>query len=170
MNSFLQAFLGTSLIISMSSCVSTNGISNDPVKKIYATYTVQQPGNIPVDPDGNPLPLPRTVNYVVYVETSTGDVNWDEAWIDGGHYKVNAILLKEGPFDAGVNVSTGRKMIINPSKNNQLWQLELQRDYKDNNDSLNKLKGELILQGNFKGKKVIHKTSDLVEIEGFAAV
>ncbi|MBI3138629.1 MAG: hypothetical protein HYZ15_08605 [Sphingobacteriales bacterium] len=95
-------------------------------RKSYGYYSERLPGNIPVDPNGNPLPGfgPDTL-YTLYMETAAGELNWDSAWVGEKTFTIIAQLLQDPVAKAGIEKSGNQPVIIRAGKGAVLWRLDL---------------------------------------------
>ena len=153
------------LCISLLSCAQSKHL----VKNVYATYTVHLPGNIAVDRNGNSISSGDTLN-TIYVETTTGQIHWTRAWKDGKDYSVIKTLITESSFDAGINKMTNEKIIMHSTGGNKLWKLQLVPGENFFLAPLKTLRGEIILQGMYHGKKITQKIFKQIEIVSIPSV
>ncbi len=96
------------------------------LRKSYAYYSERLPGNIPVDSNGNPLPGsgPDTL-YTIYMETGTGELYWDSAWVGEKTFTVIAQLLQDPVVKAGMEKNGNQPALIRAGKGAVLWRLDL---------------------------------------------
>ena len=158
MNKYLFSILFSS--ISIISCSQTKY----GIKKIYAFSAERLPGNIPVDAQGNSLYKgPDTLN-TIYIETSGKDIQWNSAWKNGKMYSINAMLIIGLPYEAGIKKSNNQKVLISAAPGSKLWQLELVPAEGKKKSPVKARPGEIILEGIYKGKKIIQKIDKQVEL------
>ena len=153
------------LSVSLLSCAQSKHL----VKNVYATYTVHLPGNIAVDRNGNSISPGDTLN-TIYVETTTGQIRWTRARKNGKDYSVIKTLITESPFDAGTNKMTNEKIILHSTEGNKLWKLQLVPGEIFFIAPLKTLRGEIILQGMYHGKKITQKIFKQIEIVSIPSV
>lgn len=140
--------------------------SKSVIKKSYGYYIFRLPGNIPVDMNGEPLPGFRgdTVQ-TIYIETSVKDIKWDSAWKQNHAYTIIITPVNEAKVDVGLPKNGDQHIFIEPKEGNYLWRLDLLPVDADINPPFkSKNSGEVILRGNYKGKIIEHKVSNLVEL------
>jgi hypothetical protein len=147
--------------------------SQSVVIKTYAFYFVSIRNNYPMNggqevAHGNAdtllsLPAIADTSVIVYVETKSKLIDWNTASQKGKVFRITAIPIKDFPFHAGF-VQGGSQLVLTPAKGNFLWQLQLSPT------GTSKLwqgkigMDEIILKGNYKGKKFTRKTTRLREI------
>lgn len=139
------------------------------VKNLYATYTVHLPGNVAVDKDGNTIATRDTLN-VIYIETSSEEIQWKAAWKDDKNYSIITTLITTSTLDAGIKKMTNKKMILQASKGNKLWELRLIPDGGKLATPSKILPGEIILQGIYRGKKFTQKIGQQTELNSIPSV
>ena len=133
------------------------------IKNIYAVYEVHLPGNIAVDQSGNEISSRDTLN-VVYVETSSGQIQWNVAWKNDKTYSILSYLAHTNFIDAGTDKNTNEKMIIHASPGNKLWQLRLIPSDSKISLPAKILQNEILLEGTYNGKKILQKIKKQVEL------
>jgi hypothetical protein len=90
--------------------------------KAYA-LTAQR-GTVQVDDKGNEVPwVPETV-ITVYVEAKQDAVKFDSAWLNNQAYLVRMQMITN-TLEIGFDENTGEKIIISPSPENYLYQLQI---------------------------------------------
>lgn len=139
------------------------------VKNLYATYTVHLPGNVAVDKDGNTIATRDTLN-VIYIETSSDEIQWKRAWKDEKTYSILITLITTSSLDVGVNKITNEKMILRAAEGNKLWELRLIPDEKKFAAPSKILPGEIILEGIYRGKKFTQKIGQQTELNSIPSV
>jgi len=139
------------------------------VKNLYATYTIHLPGNIAVDKDGNAVSTRDTLN-VIYIETSSDEIHWQMAWKDDKTYSILTTLITTSTLDAGIKKMTNKKMILQASKGNKLWELRLIPEEKKFATPTKILPGEIILEGIYRGKKFTQKIGHQTELNSIPSV
>ncbi|KAA9039390.1 hypothetical protein FW778_11225 [Ginsengibacter hankyongi] len=147
------------LTVSLYACAQ----SKYSIKNIYAVYEVHLPGNIAVDQNGNEIPSRDTLN-VVYVETSSGPIQWNEAWKNDKTYSILSHVADTNFIDAGTDKNTNEKMIIHASPGNKLWQLRLIPSDSKISLPAKILQNEILLEGTYNGKKILQKIKKQVEL------
>src|SRR2546423_13870525 len=95
------------------------------IKNIHAFYSVHRPGTIPVDPNGASLYKGPDTLYTIYVETLGKDLNWTLGWKIGKSYSVKTTLIKEIPFEIGIQKNTNKKISMSPVNGSKMYQLQL---------------------------------------------
>jgi hypothetical protein len=139
---------------------------NTMITNIYATYTVRMPGNIVVDEKGNSLSKIDTI-ITVYVDAKE-EIKWKSAWRNGRSYSIITAPLSS-PMDAGVQTDN-EKLIIHANKGNKLWELRL---IPEENNSLPPVaidQNQILLQGEYNGKKITQVISRQIEIQAIPSV
>ena len=109
------------------------------------------------------LPVRVDTFIIVYVETKNKNITWDMAWQKSKAYHITAIPLIHTPFNAG-HVKEGNQVVIEPSKGNSLWQLQLSPAASLITPPGKITKDAIILKGRYNGKKFAWKTARLREI------
>lgn len=103
-------------------CAQTKPVA----RKTYGYYSERLPGNIPVDSNGNPLPgFGPDTTYTLYVETATGDLNWDSAWIGERAFGIAAQRLEDRVIEAGIEKNRKQPVVIRAGGGMVLWRLDL---------------------------------------------
>lgn len=113
--------VGVNLFMSCSSAGQIKSI----VKKTYSFATERQPGNIPVDVNGNEILVEMEPGIQVYVETTNKNITWDSAWFNGKTYLLVMQNVGQQNTDAGRIKMTGKNAVIKIAPGNYLWQLSL---------------------------------------------
>ncbi|HVZ95275.1 MAG TPA: hypothetical protein VG847_00265 [Chitinophagaceae bacterium] len=145
--------------IQLCSCAqSKNGI-----KKAYATYTIRIPGNIPVDRNGNEIPLRDTV-WMIYVETTSQEISWSKAWMDGRTYSVIPTLIDSDHVEAGTLQRNNEKMRIRTSGTGRLWRLQLISAEKPEPVPVRVGRGEMLISGKYKNRKILQRIKSITEL------
>lgn len=147
------------LTVSLYACAQ----SKYSIKNIYGVYEVHLPGNIAVDANGNEISSRDTLN-VIYIETSTNQIQWNTAWKNGKTYSILSHLAKTNFIDAGSNTITNEKMIIHASPGNKLLQLRLIPSESKISVPAKILQDEILLEGTYNGKKILQKIKKQVEL------
>jgi hypothetical protein len=134
------------------------------IKKIRAYYEEHMPGNIPVGENGKALRKYPIVTHRIYVET-TGKTNikWVNAWKNSKTFSINTTEITSMPFEVGKKKATEEKIVLNATKGNKLWQLEL-TDATNIKCPLKANSTEIILQGIYKGKKIYKRIASETEL------
>ncbi len=154
------------LAVQFTACVQTHSL----VRRADAFYTIRLPGNIAVDENGNRLPARIDTITVIYLETTTKHISWDTAWTVGKTYRIIAEPIVQTPFEAGISKQGRQKIILRPIKRNYLWQLQLLL-FEQNSASPQPIrKDQIIFRGRYKGKTIIKKTDELVELKAIPSV
>jgi hypothetical protein len=137
------------VMFSLSVCGQT-------VKKAYAFYRVQSPGNIPVDDDGKPIGGADTVRFI-YIECS-GNVQpvITRADYRGRMYAISTLPVENLPVMVGKAKGSERQITIKPAKGNSLWLVELSPE-----DRRSPYRSKITLQG----KRFTVTVSQEVELE-----
>jgi len=147
------------LTVSLYACAQ----SKYSIKNIYGVYEVHLPGNIAVDQNGNEISSRDTLN-VIYVETSTKQIQWNVAWKNDKTYSILSHLSDTNFIDAGTNTITNEKMIIHASTGNKLWQLRLIPLDSKISSPVKILQDEILLLGSYNGKRILQKIKKQVEL------
>ncbi len=99
--------------------------SKKMVSETYGFYSERQPGNIPVDPSGNPLPeFGVDTLFTVYVTSSGQELKWDSAWSGNKVYTIVATRLEEPVIEAGKEKEDNQPLIIRAGKGLVIWRLD----------------------------------------------
>lgn len=160
MNKLFQALLPGLILFSFPACAQTkNGLV-----KTNSFYFIRMPGTIPVDDSGQEIPVQRDTAFFVYVETSAPGFQWEKAWKDGRSYSVSAVQVADSEVQVGISKNGDRRIVLSPSKNNNLWLLEMTEDPQVNASPQPIKKGEVLLQVKRKGKSFYFKTGPSVEL------
>lgn len=139
--------------------------SRPVIKKIYAFYIERQPGNIAVDPKtGEPFSSGIDTVTIVYIETTTKFISWDTAWQKGKCYLVNAVVIPDTAFEAGIRKWDNKKIIITKKAGNFLWQLRFQPVKTKQHFTKKMEESEIIIKGKYRGKIIIRKVASPVEL------
>ena len=161
--------ISTLLITCFASCAQNNHLSDGPEAVSFATVTEQMPGNIPVDANGNDISAPRAKKYIVYLNSPSSGITWEDAWIGAKHYSLESEVIETFPFNAGTDKSTNEKILLTKKKDTRVWILKLHPAY-DEKPAPNDVSGdEIILQGSKDGKKVTRQIKHIIEIEAIPA-
>lgn len=147
------------VLVHLISCAQVHNIS----QKTLGTYTVQVPGNIAVDASGNEL-SPRKINAVIYIETSSKDLDVKNALASNSEYAVTQQLVNTTPFMAGINFKSNEKVLVNVAHNNFLWRIEL-APFPLKKDADNQV-DTITLKGIYQGKSFEQRITDWVELAG----
>jgi hypothetical protein len=137
------------------------------VINVYAFCSVQTPGNIPVDKDGNPMDSGPDTLYRVYLEAnkSNDPIQWKFAWIHDKTYRLVSRMAETTVLEIGLNKTSHERIIIKASSGNVLWNLQLLSAEKAITQPLKAQSGEMILQGLYKHKKIIRKINTVVMLQ-----
>src|SRR6185312_7264778 len=81
-------FSYTLLSIGLMACAQ----SKNAIKNAYGIYEVHLPGNVAVDKNGHEIASRDTINFI-YIETSSNEIKWDEAWKNNKAYSIIATLI-----------------------------------------------------------------------------
>ncbi len=164
-------FCITIFMLSISACAQQKII----VKKAYSFYTEQSPGNIAVDPSGQPQPIVQNKNIVVYVEVLDTLTKWDSAWVGGVAYLLIQKQILKGQKDLGNTWADNKSIIINTPNNYFLIELQLEpmvTEIPNGNTDKNveTINGEIEIKGMRKGKAVMIKAGVPIRLEGIPSV
>lgn len=91
-------------------------------EKAYAYFRIQNPGNIPVDEQGNPEHKRDTV-YQVYLETRSQAPDIASVTIQGLLYDAVAVELEE--VEVGKRPADNEAVLLRARPGYTLWQLDL---------------------------------------------
>jgi hypothetical protein len=132
----------------------------------YAYFSEQGHGNSLVDKEGITIDKGPDTLYRVYAETvqSRSPVDWKLAWVNGRTYTVITKFIGKTAVEIGFNQSSQEKIIVKPSGGNYLWSLQLLPIAKATTAPQKINPGEIILQGQFKNKRVLEKINKLVNL------
>jgi hypothetical protein len=151
----LLLFLGSAL----SGCAQTSFI-----KRGAAFVSETAPGTEMVDDNGNPVAQKRIVNYIVYIEFSGEAPEWKYAWYNNEFFILQAAKINTKTFEVGINKTTGKKIILQQAKGNQLWQLDFIRSDNPMKVPIKKQKNEVILEGIRQNKKFHYRIPKVVAL------
>lgn len=93
------------------------------VKKAYAFYRVQAPGNIPVDDDGKPLAGVDTVRFLILECAGSAQPVIANVNYRGRVYDASVFAVEETPMV--VKLLNGKDLSLKIEKGNRLWLAEL---------------------------------------------
>lgn len=164
-NNFFGGLMALVLIsFNFPSCAQSKNL----VKKVYAFYVERPPGNIPSIPS---LIRTDTIN-TIYLETTTRLINWDTATRRNVAYLIKAVLLDQSAFEVGRIKATNEKIIITPAKGLFLWQLWLEpiEPVLEVPGTQKSAQTEIILKGEYKGKRLVQKVGKIIELAGIPSV
>ncbi len=139
--------------------------SKSVIKNACATYTIHIPGNIPVDRNGNEIPLRDTV-LIIYIETTSPDITWNRAWLNGKTYSVIPTLIDSNYVEAGIKQINNEKLVIKSSGNDKLWRLQLIPAEKFEFAPAEIQRGELLISGTYKNRKILQRINSMTELTG----
>jgi len=128
------------------------------MRKIRAFYQMWMPGNIPVDDNGRPLQHGPRYTTTIYIETTSNNVSWDSAWINGKLCSVTSTHITALPYELGLTRSGNKKIILTASPGNQLWQLDLNPLPESFNSGPLQRPDKILLRGKY-GKKIFKITT-----------
>ena len=155
------------LIIVLTGYISS-AQSKNVIRKVQAFYVVRMPGNIPSVPS---LIRIDTV-LTIYLETTSKVITWDTAFKKNHAFLIRAAIIEKTAFEAGRVKKTGEKIIIKPQKGLFLWQLWLEPIEPGLPiPGIQKVMGDaILLQGKYKGKKLVLTVDKAVELAAIPAV
>lgn len=104
-------------------CLSPLFACSQVVKKAYAFYKVQAPGNIPVDDAGRPLGGADTVRFVYLECAGNSQPSINGVDYRGRVYDATVFAVEDTPVV--VKPLKGKDMLLKPDNGNQLWLAEL---------------------------------------------
>jgi len=143
--------------------------SKNAIKNAYGIYEVHLPGNVAVDKNGHEIASRDTINFI-YIETSSNEIKWDEAWKNNKAYSIIATLINSDSIDAGTTKETNKRIFLHAAKGNKIWQLRLIQSDKDSSPPVNISQDEILIRGSYNGKKIIQKVTKLTEVNSIPSV
>lgn len=147
-------------LFALPACAQTkNGIV-----KTNSYYMIRTPGTIPVDDNGQEIPVQRDTTFSVYAETVSRDFVWERAWRNGREFTISAAPVQGGEVEVGVTLSGDRKVVLKPGRENTLWRLELTALAETTVPSKPLKRGEVLLQGKRKDQPFFYKTGPSIEL------
>jgi hypothetical protein len=149
--------------------INSPGQPKSPIKNVYATYEVRLPGNIRLDSNGKEVPLRDTL-FTVYVECSSKSIKWNAAWRNDKIYVLRSTIITETSFLAGKKEATNTDMIINISKGNVLWKLQLVPSDENFKAPLETKSNKILLKGKWNGNSFFKWANNLVQIKAIPSV
>ena len=136
----------------------------DGIKNIYAFRAEHLPGIVAVDPQGNPTHQGPDTLYTIYIE-SAKPIQWLKAWKNGKTYSIIAMRIADAPVDAGIKKANGEHVLINVTKGNALWRLDLTPAEKQAPPPQKIKAGHMLLQGTHGTKTVVRSVVNEVELK-----
>lgn len=159
----LPLFILAALTSYLSGCAQSKLIGRS-----HAFYVQRQPGTVRVDPStGEEVPRKTDTLVTVYVETTKNDITWDTAWRNGRAYMIRAILVGQTQAEAGTSKDSSRKIVITPSANNFLWQLQL---FPMPGDRTRPVQQGILIRAAYNGAVMWHQAREPVELEPVPSV
>lgn len=148
-----------------------NAQSGSVVKKAYAFYTVQLPGNIAVNANGVEEPVKTDTAFFIYLETASTLIKWDTAWMNERCFLMTTQnITKQKTVSAGTVKNTGKKVIITAAKNNVIWQLYLQPLDLQKRAPKKTVRNKILLKGKYRGKDIYQKVDQPEQLETMPSV
>lgn len=138
---------------------------NYGIVHVYPFVEERMPGNIRTDENGKPLPKGPTTVDLIFVEASSDKIQWKYAWKNGRTFLITSSRITQLPYEVGRKKSDNEKVLLSPANGNQLWQLDLHPAEKNKIAPMKADAGEIILEGFYKGKKVLRKINKQVELD-----
>ena len=139
--------------------------------KAYAFFEVRSPGTLRVDDKGKPVKVKPDTTFMIYAETSTKDIHWENVWKNGRCYDIASATIVPSPYEAGREkaISEGRLITLVASKNNYLWQLYANSKYTFKRSPSNIQRNQILLVGRYKNKSIFKKIENIIELSGLPA-
>jgi hypothetical protein len=150
----------TAIAISLTSCAQMN----KSIVRASAFYTIPIPGTMQVDDAGQPFPIQRTKVYTIFLEVNENAFEWTKAWADGRVFNVVPHAAKESSVVAGKKVVNNEQVMVRAAKGNFLQHLELSPDETPGAPPQKINDGELLLEGKWKGKRILYKITTVTEL------
>ena len=143
---------------SLSSCAQTK----HGIKNIHAFNTVQLPGNIEVNQNGNQNQALTDTSFFLYVEANQ-EINWQRATRNTKCYKIIKTEIKNSPIEIGETNIDKTKITLNPEKENRIWHLLLVPD-QNCSTSFENEQNIIILEGELSGKKIRQTVNKITQL------
>ncbi len=119
---YLLLFMTGTLCSFCWACSQTRPI----IRETYGYFAERQPGNIPVDQSGNPLPgFGMDTVFTLYVTSSVKDLKWDTAWAGIRIFSIVATEVPGQTIEAGVVKEQNQVSVIKAGKGSSIWRLDL---------------------------------------------
>jgi hypothetical protein len=145
---------------SLTSCAQIS----KTIIKASAYSMIPIPGTIPVNDDGTPMPLPRNVQYSVYLEVKGTPPEWQLAWIGDKQFDVRPYVFNDKKIMIGKRKKDGKQIELKAGNENKLIHLELIPKEKAGKSPKTIKAGQLLLQGKWKGKTISHSIPEIIEL------
>jgi len=98
-----------------------------PVKRGYAFYTVNMPGTIRVDEQGNQVRPDPMIERVIYLEAASSLTFMTDSMTEGSRYiQASAGRFKGLEVNAGKQTADGKNFTFQARKGYVLWKLQLE--------------------------------------------
>jgi hypothetical protein len=152
--------LVATIVISFGSCAQMN----KSIIKAEAFYMIPTPGTIPVDDAGQPIPIQRNKMYNVFLEVNGPVPEWTKAWTDGRFFSIISLPIKEKTTIVGKRKEDDQKVVMAAGKGNTLLQLELAPNELFQKPPQPLKRGEILLQGKWKGKPFYYTVTKVREL------
>ena len=149
--SLLLLFLGLPTIFFGQSCSIINNM--------YSFFTERSPGTLRVDRNGKPFPIIIDTTFIVYAETNTNEIIWQNAFHNGKEYVIANHEIVATPFNVGHLINSTIPIILQIKNGNFLWQLYLAPILISRKPPTIINHTQLLINGKFKGKSFL-KISD----------
>lgn len=155
-----QYVLPIVFITSIVSCAQPKKI----IEKTHAFNLMKAPGTIQTDANGNPASISEP-STIVYVEIKGKAPEWNYAWKSGKTYRIKSVLIPADSVLVGTREDDHRSITLYTSNGNKLYFLDLIPLKHTNLSPPKKInKGEIALQGFYKGKTFLYKISKQIDL------
>jgi len=140
------------------------------IKKVDAFFRENQPGNIRMDEQHNPINSGPDTVYSIYLETKDVAIKWVGAWKNGKPYSIVSTAIDETPYQVGVDKLSNQNVILEPVAGNKLWQLQLEPTENKSKPPVKTTTDEIIIKGKAGKKTIIQRIYSQVELTTIPSV
>src|SRR6185312_2650653 len=109
------------------------------------------------------IPSRDTIN-LVYIESSSKEMYWKNAWKNGKTFTILSTLIDSGSYDIGTKKTTNENMIIHSTAGSKLRQLQLITSDETIPPPEMTLQDEILLEGVYHGKRILQKVKNAIEL------
>jgi len=132
------------------------------IQRAFAFRTISPVGNIGLGGDDEVAPAKFNISYNIFIETKGNYPTWTSAVINGVKYSVKTTETKSA-YKAGIYKSTQKNAVVNISKGNRLWKLELEPV--NSNAVIRSGKYSVVLTGKYNRKHISYRISKVTDLE-----
>ena len=154
-----------SIFIFLLTSFTASAQSSCPIKRAYAFYTVNMPGMIRVDDEGNQVRPDPMIERVIYIECYTpGLVVPDSALYGNVYVKFKIERIKGQHVNVGKKTTDGKYFTFTARKGYYLWKLQMETMGEKSGAALNCR--NIVLKARAAGKTCTFKLNLETELEG----